>query len=254
MARKLNFYRNKIWGLKKQGKIFDFVLERKKQELQEQIQRKLREQEDILENSKNEPVLNGNSQESVTVSRRRRRHELATKPPLPETETIPVVALSNGETHFPADNVEMQHMRSRMTSEKNQSSTQKIESDFRHNKPKTTDEVITNDQKLFMDMLYANQVVASQQRESDECSEETTSSESPSVLPTQNSTSSTVKALAKRLQNPSALSSDNKFSSNDKKENQTPSALTTADSLPSAVKKDSDVMWEKLMSQEAHVS
>ena len=141
-----------------------------------------------------------------------------------------------------------------MTSEKNQSCTQKIESDFPHNKPKTTDEVITNDQKLFMDMLYANQVVASQQRESDECSEETTSSESPSVLPTQNSTSSTVKALAKRLQNPSALSSDNKFSSNDKKENQTPSTLTTADSLPSAVKKDSDIMWEKLMSQEAHVS
>ena len=226
-------------------------LERKKQELQEQIQRKLREQEEILEGAKNDSGPNQDSCET-TVTRRRRRHEPSSKPPLPPTEPIPVVALTNGETHFPADCVEMASIKTRLSSEKNSNPPGKIKFDFPQKKVNSPDQVITSDQKLQMDMLYGNQAIANQQAvESDECSDETNSVTDLN----EKSMSVNVKALKERLQNSSSVSTPKNFNSADKTAKQVSENFSaTADSLPTANKKDSDIMWERLMSQENHVS
>ena len=209
----------------------------------------MREQERILNP---DLTANGDFQSEITFSRRRRRQELSAKPPLPKSDKIPVITSANGETHFPADIVEMKKMRSRLTSEKKLQSPCEINTELPQSKTSCADEAMSNDKKLlYMDMLYSNHAVASQQAESDEGSDETTLTKDSS----KDVASVNVKALAERLQNCTALPNGKISHTKNKTEEQSTSTIATAELLPpSACKKDSDVMWEKLMMRENHVS
>ena len=186
---------------------------------------------------------------NATVSRRRRRHEILTDSPMSTNDSVPVLKMTNGETHFPADQKEMESIRSRLGSEEKTPLSRKIDTNFPSNKADSSDELIPCNQKFLMDMLYSNQAVASRKAESDEGSDV-----SPPVDASVRSPGSVnVKALAERLQNAPLVSPDAKSFPSEPGDHLS-SNLPTAESLPSVMKKDSDVMWEKLMAQENHVS
>ena len=181
----------------------------------------------------------------VTVSRPRRRRYSVTKPSLPNDSSITVAKTENGETHFPSRNgVEAVFNNLSSTTE---TIVGKKEKNSTQNNSDGPDNVIANDRKLFMDMLYSNQSVASKQTESDENSDETSSV----GIETQNGISLNVKGLAEKLQN-SNMQSVNEKAKTDETSNNV--IQKTANAFPPTVKKDSDVMWEKLVVKENFVS
>ncbi|XP_076821427.1 FH1/FH2 domain-containing protein 3-like isoform X6 [Clavelina lepadiformis] len=100
-------------------------------------------------------------------------------------------------------------------------------------------DVITTDQKLIMDMLYANQAVAAKQTESDEGSDDTVASAENDIK------LSGVQAIAEKLQN-GTVDLAKRLKPSEKE------TLPINETIPSfSPKKDSDIMWEKLLTQGA---
>lgn len=189
-----------------------------------------------------EPSENG----EVTVSRLRRRRDGIKSPP-PKTESVPVVKSNNGETHFPSDIKEMQSLRSRVRSTNGTSSPQEKIDISRQTSVDFPNDVITKDKKLLMDMLYSNQSVASKQAESDEASDETP----PTKDKTKIDLSVDVKAIKERLKSsPMPLTNGSLPPTKHSNVSSPPSN----DISPAISKKDSDVMWEKLVAQGTYVS
>ena len=220
-------------------------IESKRQELQEQVQNKVPQQErSARARTADDPVTNG---DVTTVSRPRRRRDAFLKTPLPQPEPIPVFESNNGETHFPSDEKEMESLRSRLRSTNDASSPTDVAKVSPLTKDDRPNDVITNDQKLLMDMLYANRSVALKQTESDDASDEMPSTEAKSPL----DLSVEVKAIRDQLKTSSTpLKNGNLLPSKCFDEMRT----RDVDIVPESTKKDSDVMWEKLVARGNHVS
>ena len=224
------------------------LLQKQQQEEQERLLQQKRLEEEKLENQKENhtparPTPNGD----VTRTRVRRRHVQAPrKPPSPTFVAPPVIHLSNGDVSTVLNKAEIETPKIIQKSEiisvsaeetPNRSS---LGSTPTCKEPKQNTDVMTTNQKLLMDMIYANQAVASKQVESDEGSDEAGSIENET-----SETSVSVKDMASKLQ---SIDISNRLKPPTSEEDVPPVAA------PPVVKKDSDIMWEKLIDQSCHVS
>ncbi|XP_078493542.1 FH1/FH2 domain-containing protein 3 isoform X3 [Ciona intestinalis] len=210
------------------------VLEQRKKQreqllMQQQQKQQQQEKEDKAEAEK-EVVTT-----ATTRSRHRRRFD-ANVPKTPETASpVPCVPQANGETHFPAQKA------------KEICAVEPTAHETHENAPKKastpTDEVITSNQKFLMDMLYSNQEVASKQIESDEGSSEN----DPKAPEERSAEKSGIKAIAEKLQ---VSTIDIAQRLKPRAPEETGGSPVDPTPVPAAPRKDSDIMWEKLLLQQ----
>ena len=186
---------------------------------------------------RSEPLTNG---EVHSSTRHRRRVEAAPHHPREKSqraESPPCVPQANGETHFPADRHEVGKPFSRLDREEPEPEA-KVQ-------PESGSDVITNDRKLLMDMLYANHEVASKQTESDEGSDAGPAADNEGAGDQQQQS---VKAMVEKL---GATGVDLASRLRDAKARATGAEMEgeTA-AAPAAPKKESDIMWEKWLAQQ----
>nr|XP_026694234.1 FH1/FH2 domain-containing protein 3 [Ciona intestinalis] len=207
------------------------VLEQRKKQreqlLMQQQQKQQKQEEENKAEAEKEVVTT-----ATTRSRHRRRLD-ANAPRTPEMASpVPCVPQSNGETHFPAQKAK---------------EICAVESTAHESVPKKvstpTDEVITSNQKFLMDMLYSNQEVASKQTESDEGSSEN----DPKAIEDRSAEKSGIQAIAEKLQ---VSTIDIAQRLKPKAPEETGGSPVDPTPVPAAPRKDSDIMWEKLLLQQ----
>lgn len=207
------------------------ILEEKKKKQQHEAEEKLR-QEQANQNPPDvipEPVTNGD----VTRSRRQRHGQLKRVSTPDATPTIAV----NGDAFSAHNDFKSSATESLPRRKETTELPPKIEQE-------PSSDVMTSNQRLQMDMLYLNQAVASKQTESDDGSDDTVSTENE----TPDSTVS-VKAMAEKLRKASVVGCVEPPTA----EKPTSISLSKPEPEPTIVKKDSDLMWEKLMAQSFRV-
>ena len=202
--------------------------------------------------------------EDVVRTRRRQRHPQPTsQSQIPDTAPPPIIQLPNGDVSSlnrkTEQNSDPGQLSLKLDKNFQPEQTAPISSEVRNKIPTPSEaeekipnrsemerssDVMSTDKKLVMDMLYSNQAVASKQTESDEGSDETASTENDET----SDAPVNVKAMTEKLRKIS-LSHSNHPASQINHSNE--SAVIEP---PPIIKKDSDVMWEKLIAQSDHVS
>ena len=221
-----------------------FIQEQKQKQLQQQQQeaeeRRRREQDiQVKPEIISESLTNGD----VTRRHRRQRQNQSKRTSAPEA-AVPLVVVNGDATTHPPDNRES-GVDSRL--DKTPVVSPAVTEQTENKVPsESSSDVMTTNQRLLMDMLYSNQAVASKQTESDECSDETASVENET-----SDTSVNVKAMAEKLKASSTGFGDRLKPPAEAEQSSLP---LTPEPPPVVVKKDSDIMWEKLMEQSFRVS
>ena len=218
--------------------------EKERLEQQKQLEEQQREREK-LEQEKQAITEQISTGDAVRTRVRRRHPPGGRKSPTPIFKAPPIIQLSNGDVSTVINKAEIETPKIIEKSEIVSVPVQEpnlIENTTPvRSQAEQSSDVMTTNQKLLMDMLYANQAVASKQIDSDEGSDETGSTENET-----SESSVSVKDMASKMQ---SMDISNRLKPPPTDEDVPPVVVP-----PPVVQKDSDIMWEKLINQSCHVS